>query len=108
MSCPADAPGVAVAFVATTVGLAAVGSLLGALLPAPRTAQAVGPMLFVSGTGQPREVMSRLMLTIGECLPLSHAAIVRQDLWLGLGWNSTELLILATATRGAPRVYRWK
>ncbi len=117
VSHPADAFGVAVAFVATTVCFAAIGALMGALLPAPRAAQGAGlmlffVMLFVSGTGPPPEVMSDLMVTIGEWLPLSHAVVGLQDPWLGFGWNWAELLILATvalaATWGALRAYRWK
>jgi len=114
---PADALGVAVAFIVTTVCFAAIGALMGALLPAPRAAQGAGlmlffVMLFVSGTGPPVEVMSDLMVTIGEWLPLEHAVVALQDPWLGYGWNGSELLILAVvalaASWGALRAYRWK
>ena len=96
---------------------AAIGALLGALLPAPRAAQGAGlmlffVMLFVSGTGPPTEVMSGLMVAIGEWLPLQHAVVALQDAWLGFGWNWAELLILAVlalaASWGALRAYRWK
>jgi ABC-2 type transport system permease protein len=117
VSRPADALAVAVAFVVTTVCFAAIGALLGALLPAPRAAQGAGlmlffVMLFVSGTGPPTEVMTDLMVTIGEWLPLQHAVVAIQDAWLGFGWNWAELLILAAvalvASWGALRAYRWK
>jgi ABC-2 type transport system permease protein len=117
VSRPADALAVAVAFIVTTVCFAAIGALLGALLPAPRAAQGAGlmlffVMLFVSGTGPPTEVMTSLMVTIGEWLPLSHAVLAIQDAWLGFGWNWAALLLLAAvalaASVGALRAYRWK
>jgi ABC-2 type transport system permease protein len=117
VSRPADPLAVAVAFIVTTVCFAAIGALLGALLPAPRAAQGAGlmlffVMLFVSGTGPPVEVMSGIMVTIGEWLPLQHAVVAIQDAWLGLGWNLAQLLILAivavAASWVALRAYRWE
>jgi ABC-2 type transport system permease protein len=117
VSRPVDPLAVAVAFVVTTVCFAAIGSLMGALLPAPRAAQGAGlmlffVMLFVSGTGPPVEVMSGIMVTIGEWLPLQHAVVATQDGWLGMGWNWPQLLILSAvalaASWGALRAYRWK
>jgi ABC-2 type transport system permease protein len=117
VSRPANALAVAVAFTVTTVCFASIGSLLGAVLPAPRAAHGAGlmlffVMLFVSGTGPPVEVMSGVMVTIGDWLPLSHAVRAIQDGWLGFGWNWTELLILTVVALAAAwialRAYRWK
>jgi ABC-2 type transport system permease protein len=117
VSAPDSLPGVLLAFALTTICFAALGVLLGALLPAPRAAQGAGlmlffVMLFVSGTGPPVEVMSETMVTIGEWLPLQHAVVALQDPWLALGWNAWQLLVLASVALAAAgvalRVYRWE
>ena len=79
---------------------AAIGVLLGAVMPSPRAAQGAGVLLFIvmlmlSGTGPPREVMTSTMNTIADVMPLSHAVTAIQDPWMGYGWNFAQLGVLA-------------
>ena len=114
---PPAAPGaVVVGFLASAFAFAAIGALLGAVMPSTRAAQGAGlmlffVMLFVSGTGPPVEVMSDTMLRIGDFLPLTYAVEALQDAWNGLGWNWGDLAVLGgvTVVAGwvALRVYRW-
>ena len=97
---PADAFAAAVAFLFCIAAFAAIGVLLGAVMPSPRAAQGAGVLLFIvmlmlSGTGPPREVMTSTMNTIADVLPLSHAVTAIQDPWMGYGWNVAQLGVLA-------------
>jgi len=92
-----------VAFAVTVSAFAAIGILLGAVMPSPRAAQGFGVMLFfvmmmVSGAGPPVDVMTPTMQDIGRALPLWHAAIAIQDPWLGAGWNWGEIGIVLAVT----------
>lgn len=80
----------AAAFVVSVVSFAALGILLGALLPSTRAAQGVGlPLFFVmfilSGGGPPPEVMTQTMQWVGNATPLPHGVVLLQDPWLGFG-----------------------
>lgn len=62
--------GVVMAFLLTGLSFAALGFLLGALLPTPRTAQLAGLMIFfvmmlISGAGPPKEVLGTALQKIG-------------------------------------------
>jgi len=113
---PASPGAVAVGFLASAFAFAAIGALLGAVMPSTRAAQGAGlmlffVMLFVSGTGPPVEAMSDTLLRIGDFLPLTYAVEALQDAWNGLGWNWPDLAVLAGITVVAGwlslRVYRW-
>jgi ABC-2 type transport system permease protein len=92
-----------VAFAVTATAFAALGILLGAVMPSPRAAQGFGVMLFfvmmmLSGAGPPVDVMSPTMQDIGQAMPLWHGVVAIQDPWLGEGWNWGELgIVLAVA-----------
>jgi ABC-2 type transport system permease protein len=97
---PAAVAGPVVAFLVTVAAFAALGILLGALVPSPRAAQGFGVMLFfvmmmVSGAGPPVDVMSPTMQDIGRAMPLWHGVMAIQDPWLGKGWNWGELAVVA-------------
>lgn len=99
LAAPADAFAATIAFLFCIAAFAAIGVLLGAVMPSPRAAQGAGVLLFVvmlmlSGTGPPREVMTSTMNRIADYLPLSHGVQAIQDPWLGYGWNLTQLGIL--------------
>lgn len=107
----------AAAFVLGTLAFAAVGVMLGALLPSPRAAQGIGLLLFfamdfLSGTAPPREVMSLLMQRVGQAMPLWHVMDVLQDPWLGFGWNVSASLIVTAFAAGAMlvslKMFRWE
>lgn len=92
--------GPVVAFAVTIAAFAAIGVLLGAVMPSPRAAQGFGVMLFfvmmmLSGAGPPVDVMSSTMQSIGKAMPLWHGVMAIQDPWLGEGWNWAELGITA-------------
>jgi ABC-2 type transport system permease protein len=104
-------------FLLVAVSFAAIGLLLGALMPSARSAQGVGVMLFfvmmfLCGAGPPRDVMSSGMRWAGDVLPMTYAITVLQDPWLGFGWDLTGAAVMAaTAVASgvaAFRFFRWQ
>ena len=113
---PVSAGQVVLGFVLASFAFAAIGALLGAVLPSTRAAQGAGlmlffVMLFLSGAGPPTEVMSDRMRRIGDFLPLTYAIDVMQHGWNGAGWDVEGFIVLAAITVVAGwtalRVYRW-
>lgn len=103
--------------VVVTLTFAAIGILLGAVLPGARTAQGAGVILFfvmmmLSGAGPPPEVMSGPLHWISQVLPLTHAIRILQDPWLGFGFEWTRLLVVVGFLAGcaalAARFFRWE
>ena len=103
-------------FVLLTLGFAAFGVFLGAVLPTARAAQAVGMlvwfvMLFLGGAGPPPEVLTDSMSIVSDATPLWHAVRVMQDAWLGLdagwSWVGFTALLLVSAILAA-RFFRWE
>jgi len=114
---PGSPAGVLAVFLLITLLFAALGVLLGAVLPNPRAAQAVGAVLFfvmllLCGGGPPREVMSAPMRTLADVLPLTHAVNILQDPWLGFAWQWPSFLavlgFLTAAVLLAARLFRWE
>lgn len=113
---PASPAGVLGVFLLVTLLFAALGVLLGAVLPNPRAAQGVGAvvffvMLLLGGGGPPREVMSAPMQRLADVLPLTHAVNVLQDPWLGFAWQWTSFFVVVgfvgAATALAAALFRW-
>ena len=113
---PESLLGVLAVFVFVTLLFAAVGILLGAVLPNARAAQGAGSILFfvmllLSGGGPPPEVMSGVMRHVADALPLTHAVRILQDPWLGFAWEWTSFLAAAGFLVGASllalRFFRW-
>jgi ABC-2 type transport system permease protein len=107
---------IAAGFVLAGLMMAALGVLLGAVLPTARGAQAMGVMLWfvmlmVGGAGPPPEVLSGALGTVGDLTPLRHAVRVMQDGWLGLdaglSWLITGLVLAASAALSL-RFFRWE
>jgi ABC-2 type transport system permease protein len=99
ISAPRSLPGVLGAFVISVLCFAAIGFLLGAVLPSPRAAQGVGVLLWfvmfmISGSGPPPEVLPDSLNAVGNVTPLKHVIVLIQDPWLGFGWNNVELLVV--------------
>ncbi len=113
---PESSLGVAGAFVISGLAFAALGVLLGAVLPNARAAQALGVllwfvMLILGGAGPPPEVLTGVMDAIGNITPLRHAIRALQDGWLGLDAGLSWLivaLVFTAATAAAIRFFRWE
>ncbi len=113
---PASSIGVAGAFVISGLAFAALGVLLGAVLPNARAAQALGVllwfvMLILGGAGPPPEVLTGVMDAIGAITALRHAIRALQDGWLGLDAGLSWLviaLVFTAATAAAIRFFRWE
>ena len=98
--------GVSAAVLVGTVMFAAIGVLLGAVMPTARAAQGIGVLLWftmqmVSGAGPPPEVLSPALNRIGDALPLKHLVVALQDPWLGYGSNWTQLGVMLVITVAA-------
>ncbi len=103
---PVSWPGVVLAVILGTFTFAAIGVLLGSVLPTARAAQGIGLLLWflmmmVSGSGPPPEVLNSLLRGVAELTPLKHLIIAVQDPWLGRGVNWAQLGILAALLVGA-------
>lgn len=113
---PESIPLVVAGFALSGLAFAAIGVLLGAVLPSSRAAQALGVMLWfvmimVGGAGPPPEVMTGVMGTVGDLTPLRHAINVLQDGWLGLDPEGSWLIVAGiTVVSGlaAARFFRWE
>jgi ABC-2 type transport system permease protein len=87
---PQDWPGALLAFVLVTAAFAALGALLGSVLPTARAAQGLGVLLFfvfmmLGGAGPPREVLPEAMRHVSDAIPLTYAARLLRGPWLGDG-----------------------
>lgn len=99
IAAPERVLGVILTFLLVALSFAAIGVLLGALLPNARAAQGAGIMLFfvmlmICGAGPPPEVLSAPLRAVGDVLPLTYAVRVIQDPWLGFGWDWTATLVM--------------
>lgn len=108
---------VAAAFVVSGCAFAAIGVLLGAVLPTARAAQGAGlalffVMMFISGAGPPRGVLTGPMYAAGTALPLTHVVLLLQGPWLDLGWDWPAFLAVMAFFGGAAalglRFFRWE
>lgn len=68
------------------------GFIIAGLAPSVRTAEAVGmgiyfPMIFLSGTTIPVEVMPETLRQVTLALPLRHVVKLMQGLWFGGQWQ---------------------
>jgi ABC-2 type transport system permease protein len=113
---PKDLVGVVVALLMGTAAFGAIGLLLATIIRSSRSAQGIGLMLFfglwlISGTAPPRAVLPAGLRDFGGVLPLAHLVTAVQDPWFGLGWNGTDLAVLAAyaIAAGAPALwfFRW-
>ena len=117
LAAPVSWAGVLLAFVLGSLAFAALGILLGSVLPTARAAQGAGLLLWflmmmLAGAGPPPEVLPGALSTVGDLTPLKHVIVALQDPWLGLGQNVTELGIVAgvLVVCGvlALRLFRWE
>jgi len=114
---PRQPVGFGLALALTALAMFGLGLFLGAVLPTSKSASAVGavlffPLMFFAGLWAPREVMSGLLLRIGDFTPLGSAVQALRDTSDG-GWPSAVALVVlaayATVTAGfATRHFRWQ
>ena len=84
--------GVVAAYLLVAVSFAALGALLGLVMPTARAAQGLGVLLFfvfmmLGGAGPPREVLPTAMARIGDGVPATYAGRLMRGPWLDLGWD---------------------
>lgn len=93
---PHDWLGVIAGFVLVTLAFAALGALIGALLPTARAAQGLLFFVFLmlGGAGPPREVLPGAMANLSAAVPLTHASSVLRGPWLDLGWDAGAVAVL--------------
>jgi ABC-2 type transport system permease protein len=104
-------------FTLATLAFIAMGYIVASLAPTARVAQVVGqlvffPMMFLSGATLPLFMMPEGVQRIAEWLPLTQVVILLQELWLGIGWNMTAVIVLTmmlvVGTIVSARVFRWE
>jgi ABC-2 type transport system permease protein len=114
---PRDPARLLAAYLLGALALLAIGSVVAALAPTPRVAEAAGlvvffPMIFLSGAVVPRESLSDGMRRIGELLPLTPVVDGLRAAWDGSGPGLLTLAalaaILVVATAVAARTFRWE
>jgi ABC-2 type transport system permease protein len=79
----------------------ALGYLIASVAPTARSAQAVGmiaafPMMFLSGSTIPLEVMPQSVRNVSRFIPLTHVVTLMRGLWAGESWakHLTEAAVL--------------
>ncbi|HET8617146.1 MAG TPA: ABC transporter permease [Actinomycetales bacterium] len=91
--------GVIAAYLVTAVAFAALGALLGFLLPTARAAQGLGVLLFfvfmmLGGAGPPREVLPAALMRVADVIPTTHAGDLVRGPWMDQGWDGQALVVL--------------
>ena len=97
----------------------ALGYILAGLAPSARVAQVVGmvlfyPMMFLSGSSIPLELMPEGVRNVSRFLPLTHVVTLLRGLWFGEGWGEhlpeIAILVGVLAVGGivASRTFRWE
>lgn len=92
---------------------AALGLLLGLLLPTARAAQGLGVLLFflfmmLGGAGPPREVLPSALQRVGDLLPVTYAGDLLRGPWLDRGWDLTALTVMAGLLVGSLVLAAWR
>ena len=97
---PRSWPGVLAAYLLVSTSFAALGALLGFLMPTARTAQGLGVLLFfvfmmLGGAGPPREVLPAGLDAVAGALPATHAAELLRRPWLDGGWDLGATVVVS-------------
>jgi ABC-2 type transport system permease protein len=109
--------GIAIALCA--LSMFSIGYLIAAVAPTARMANIIGllilyPMIFLSGTFIPPQVMPESVRQISRFLPLTYAVELLRGLWFGKPWSdfmlATAVLlgVLVVCTALAARFFRWE
>ena len=97
----------------------ALGYLIAGIAPTARIAQAVGmvamfPMMFLSGSAIPLEVLPPSVRSVSDFIPLTHVVTLMRGLWAGESWGQhlTELAVLGgvlvVGMTLSARLFRWE
>ncbi len=110
---PEDLVGVVAALALVIAAFAALGVLLGLLLPTARSAQGLGVLLFfvfmmLGGAGPPREVLPDALRRVGDLLPVTYAGDLLRGPWVGRGWDGTALLVCLGVLAGSVALAGWR
>lgn len=89
-------------FVLCSLSFFGIGFILAGLMRTARTAQIVGmvllyPMLFLSGAGFPRELLSAAIQKVWAFMPLTYVVNLLRGLWIGETWrqHASDAIVLA-------------
>lgn len=112
-SLPHDWAGVIIGFALVTVTFAALGALLGVVLPTTRAAQGLGVLLFfvfmmLGGAGPPREVLPATLSHVADAVPMTYAAQVLRGPWLDRGWDPSAFGVMAVLLLVALGLTTWR
>jgi ABC-2 type transport system permease protein len=110
---PRSWPGVLLAFALVATSFAALGVLLGLLLPTARSAQGLGVLLFfvfmmLGGAGPPREVLPSALDVVAAGVPLTHAAALLRDPWVRGGWDLGATVFVVGLTAVSLALAGWR
>ncbi|MFG1840302.1 ABC transporter permease [Micromonospora sp. NPDC049175] len=99
LNAPSSALGVLAGFLVGTLAFAALGVLLGTLLPTARAAQGVGLLLFfglffIAGGGPPPYLLPDALNTAVDFTPMGPLMDAVGDPWHGAGFNPTAVAVL--------------
>ena len=114
-----NALSVLAAFGLSCLSFFALGMLLAGVMPSVRVASILGnvllyPMIYLSGSAIPMEVMPPVMRTISRFIPLTHVVTLLQGLWKGEAWSKhwMELIVLSAilvvSSLLAVKIFRWE
>lgn len=97
----------------------ALGYLIAGVAPTARSAQTVGmiatfPMMFLSGSAIPLEVLPQSVKNVARFIPLTHVVTLMRGLWAGESWakHLTEAAVLGgvliIGVVLSARFFRWE
>jgi len=97
----------------------ALGYLVAGIAPTARVAQAIGmiaafPMMFLSGSAIPVEVLPQSVRNVSRFIPLTHVVTLMRGLWAGESWGKhlTEAAVLGgvlvVGMFLSARLFRWE
>jgi len=109
----------AAGFTLSALAFFSLGYLIAGAAPTARSAQAVGmifafPMMFLSGSAIPLEVLPPSVRAVSNFIPLTHVVTLMRGLWAGESWGAhlTELAVLGgllvVGMALSARFFRWE
>ena len=101
------------------LAMLAFGYLIASLAPGARSAQVIGmlvfyPMMFLSGSGMPLEIMPESVQRISTFLPMTYMVRLLRGLWFGESWGdylvevAVLVGVLVVCGALAARFFRWE